>query len=280
MFKLFGKHYGTERFFIMIFVCLAVIISMFAYGGKLKADSETTTLAATPLYTGEYIWSRTSATGRVVSLIADAKKTKAFMLIQNDAFTSFNAQDYEVFFTNLDKSEARVNDPALTIYSYGASGYVGFYFTDARGFANQLLNIIIRNDSAASDMANETTFDPNMVPDQSFIDHNQIQIVANFGADGITTSSVFEGSNVNQLKLFANTAGVLSDGTSIMPAFEEAVANADNTLKQMTQSRLLFNQYAQNLNEMGIVVPNLPYYIANDEINTVPIDFEKEVSEF
>lgn len=280
MFKIFGKHYGTERFFIMIFLCLAIIIGLFAYGGKLSSDARKTTLSSTPLYTGSYTWSRTSATGSVVSLIADERKTKVFMLLKNDAFTSFDARDYEVFFTNLDKAEERANDPALTIYSYGASGYVGFYFTDARGFANQLLNIIVRNDSAASDMANETTLDPNAVRDQSFIDHNQIQIIANFGATGIETSPVFDGDNVNQLKLFANTAGMLSDGTSIMPAFDAAVARAEETLTKMTQARLKYEQYAQNLSQMAIVVPDVPYYISGDVIDTVPIDFDKTQSEF
>lgn len=280
MLKLFGKHYGTERFFIMIFACLLIIIGLVIYGGKIYSDATKQSIASTALYTKQYTWSRTSATGSVVSLIADKSKTKVFMLLKNDAFTSFDASDYTVFFTNYDKSETRINNPALTIYSYGASGYVGFYFTDARGFGNQVVDIWIRNDSAASDMASENTFDPNMVHDQSFLDHNQIQIVANFGASGIKTSDVFDGANVNQLKLFANTAGVLNDGTQVLKAFDDAVRGADKTLTNMKQNQLKFLSYAANLKDMHVVVPELPYYIANDVINEAPINFDKEPGEF
>ena len=280
MFKIFHKHYGTERFFVMMFALLLVIISLFVYGKTIADAANRKTLSSTALYTRQFTWSRTSAKGQVVSLIADSAKTKVFMLIKNNAYTSFDANDYEVFFTRQNRDEERLNDPALTIYSYGASGYVGFYFTDAKGFANQIVDIIVRNDSAASEAANDNMRDPNAYADQSFYEHNQIKIYANFGASGIKTSSVFDSGNVNQLTLFANTAGVLPDNTDITGTYNTIRLNANSKLTQMASLRLQFEQYAQNLGQMGVVVPDLPYWIAGDRIDTVPYDPDSAIMEF
>lgn len=276
--KLFDKHHGTERFFIMIFACIIALGAIFGYAGKINADRNKHTIASTALYTGGYKWSRTSATGHVVSLISNNERTKVFMLIKNDMFTSFDARDYEVFMTGTDgKIES---NPSLTIYSYGATGYVGFYFTNAKGFDNQVLNMYIRNDSAASDMATENTYDPNAVKDKSFRDHNQIQILANFGASGMQVSSAFDGANVNQIKLFTETAGVLPDGTNVYEVFNGACGDARAALDAMSDVKLRINQYAENLDQMAIVVPELPYYIKTDIVNTTPNDFTKEPVKF
>lgn len=275
--KLFGRHYGTERFFIMIFVCLLALISIFVYGGNIKADLQKQTIASTALYTRNYKWSRTSATGRVVSLVSNSTNTKVFMLIQNDSLASFDAKDYEVFFTSTDGT--RANDPKLTIYAYGTSGYVGFYFTDAKGFANEVVNIIVRNNTAASDLANENTMNLE-VRDQSFIDNNQIQIIANFGADGMEKSTAMDGQNVNQLKLFTDTAGRLPSGTHVTSRLNNLQSKANSLLDDMNRSKLLYEQYAQNLDQMAVIVPEVPYYIASDIVNTAPNDFIHEPDKF
>lgn len=280
MFKIFHKHYGTERFFVMIFLCLAILIGMFIYGGHIYNEGTKYVISSTSLYTGSYTWSRTSATGSVVSLIGSEDKTKAFMLLKNDKFTSFDAYDYEVFFTNNDKSEPRANDPALTIYSYGASGYVGFYFVDAKGFANQILDLIIRNDTPASEAADESMFDPYAPYDQSFRDHNQIQLFANFGASGMKVSPLFDTDQVNQITLFIEAAGTLSDGSSATGRFEELVKKADETLTKMSREWINIKAYAGGLENLGIVVPELPYSIKDDRIDKIAIDYGNEPAMF
>ena len=276
--KLFSKHYGTERFFIMIFACILAIVSIFIYAGKINADRNKHTLASTALYTHDYKWSRTSATGNVVSLITNKEKTKVFMLIKNNGYTSFDAREYEVFMTG---AEGKLDiNPSLTIYSYGTSGYVGFYFTDARGFKNEILKLIIRNDSEASKAANENNFDPNMVRDTSFREHNQVQILANFGASGIKVSTTFDSGNVNQIKLFVETAGTLSDGTDVTAEFNKACADANAALAAMNDAKLNYKGAAGNLRDMGVIVPDVPYYIAEDTVNTVPNDFTREPAKF
>ena len=76
MFKIFGKHYGAERFFIMIFLCLAVIVSMYVYAFQISNESKRTTIASTALYTTEYTWSRTSAKGTVEALYTNTDNTR------------------------------------------------------------------------------------------------------------------------------------------------------------------------------------------------------------
>ena len=241
-------------------------------------DRNKHTLASTALYTYDYKWSRTSATGNVVSLITNKEKTKVFMLIKNNGYTSFDAREYEVFMTG---AEGKLDiNPSLTIYSYGTSGYVGFYFTDARGFKNEILNLIIRNDSEASKAANENNFDPNMIHDTSFREHNQVQILANFGASGIKVSTTFDSGNVNQIKLFVETAGTLSDGTDVTAEFNQACADANAALASMNDAKLKYKGAAGNLRDMGIIVPDVPYYIAEDTVDTIPNDFTREPDKF
>ena len=66
--------------------------------------------------------------------MSNSRNTGVFLLIKNDdvALTSTNADDYQVFLTGADGDLQ--NNPSMTVYSFGLTGYVGFYFTDAKGF--------------------------------------------------------------------------------------------------------------------------------------------------
>lgn len=278
MFKIFGKHYGAERFFIMIFLCLAVIVSMYVYAFQISNESKRTTIASTALYTKEYTWSRTSAKGTVEALYTNTDNTRVFMLLKNESATSFDAQEYSVYMTGRDTE--LVNDPKLAIYTYGASGYVGFYFTDAKGFANQVVSLIVRNDSAASDYASEHNMDKDVERDVSFRDHNQIRIYANFGASEMKNLEILNAESINPLQLFSDTAGILPDGTDVRKAYSEARSNANSLLKKMSDEKIKLAQYRENLQVVNVIVPELPYYIKNDKINTTPNNFDNEPHQF
>ena len=73
MFKIFGKHYGTERFFILLFVLFGLIISLFIYAGTIQHKRNQFSLGSTPLYTSNYRWSRTSAEGNVVKMLSNSR---------------------------------------------------------------------------------------------------------------------------------------------------------------------------------------------------------------
>lgn len=281
MFKIFGKHYGAERFFIMMFICLALVISMTGYAFNIQRAKNEKIMTSQSLYTEEYIWSRTSESGEVVALVSNTDKTKVFLLLRNTNATNmstFDASKYTVFMKGAD-SELQ-NNPKMTVYSYANSGYIGFYFTDSRGFANQVISLIIRNDSAASDMANDNTVYADAENDVSFKEHNQIRIYANFGASNMEILETLNQKDINALKLLSDIALDLPNGTKIAEGYKTLTANANDNLKNMSNQLITIAQYRENLADANIRVPDLPYYIANDVVNTTPLDYSKEPIQF
>lgn len=281
MFKIFGKHYGTERFFILLLALFGVIVSLFSYSLFIKHEQSKFTVGNTPLYTGSYVWSRTSATGRVVKFVSDRQKTAAFLLIKNDdvTLTSTNADDYEVFMTGTD--ESLKNTPSMTVYSFGLTGYVGFYFKDARGFANQRVTLTVRANSAGSIAADESMF-YTAVRDQSFRDNNQIRLVVNFGASGLSPLPVMDEPGLTPMKIMCDlnldmgTLGI----SEVSSSYTSLCNRGQKQLLDMRDSLVSIAQYRATLTEQGIVVPDLPYYIANDRVDTNPNDITQSDTVF
>lgn len=273
--KLFSRHYGTERFFIMIALCLAVLVGLSSYGGIIQHQANKQWLSETAIYTREYTWSRTGSQGEIAGMFTDTSRSAIFLLLKNDgAMTSTSAKSYQVFMKGRD--EALQNNPTLTVFVYGPTGYVGLYFKDTAGFRNQVYSLIIRNDSAASDNANENTFDPNAERDQSFIDHNQIRLYLNFGASEVKVAPVMDVPNVTPLQLFMDMPASIGDDEGAANRFARSCANAQSILAEMTQAYALINQGRENLKDNSVIVPDLPHYIVNDRIDTTPNDFTTE----
>lgn len=284
MFKIFGKHYGTERFFIMLFSCFVVMAGLMAYGKRIAAENNRQTVASTALYTPEYTWSRTGARGSVVGLARNSDGTRVFMLIRNTGNASdIDANEYQAFMKAADSKLA--NNPAMTIYSFGNTGYIGFYFTDSRGFANQVLSIIVRNNSVASDMATANVMDSNVERDQSFIDNNQIRLYVNFGASEMPVLDVLDEKPFSPVRVFTDMAAEITDGTNVSDVYRSMTAyGAESSSGGTMQAKLAsmyddmnnIRQISSNLTQQGVRVPDLPYYIKDDAINTTPNDFTKE----
>lgn len=287
--KLFSRHYGTERFFIMLFLCLALLIGLGTWGGVIQHRNNAAYVSETSIYTREYVWSRmddkaNSGRGNVVGMISSSDNTSVFLLLRNTGTaSSFNAEDYEVFLTGRDSK--MVNVPSMTTYVYGSTGYVGFYFTDSRGFANQVYSMIVRNDTAASIMAGETRLGEEAARDTSFKDHNQIRLYVNFGAKGVNTSEVMDevavDASMAPLRILAEMDPSLTmGGEGLNSAFNREVSEAQGRLTTMSEDLMLIVQHRDNLKSMGVVVPELPYYIRNDKVDTIPNDFTSEFNQF
>lgn len=273
--KLFSRHYGTERFFIMIALCFTALVGLSAYGGVIQHQANKTWISETAIYTNEYTWSRTGSQGSVAGMFTDTSRSAVFILLKNDgAMTSASAKSYQVFMKGRD--EALQNNPTLTVFVYGPTGYVGLYFKDTAGFRNQVYSLIIRNDSAASENASEGTFDPNAERDQSFIDHNQIRLYLNFGASGVEVAPVMDVPNVTPLQLFMDMPANIGDDEGAATKFARSCKNAQSILAEMTQTYALINQGRENLTDNSVIVPDLPHYIAHDRIDTTPNDFTSE----
>ncbi len=284
--KLFSRHFGTERFFIMIFLCLALIIGLSGYSGVIEAENNKTYVAETAIYTKSYTWSRVSSnTGSVAGLIVNKDHTAAFLLLKNNdsSAISYDAEDYQVFMSGRDQKMTNV--PVLTTYVYGTTGYVGFYFKDARGFENMVYSLIIRNDSAASIAAGETQLGKEASRDTSFRDHNQIRLYLNFGASGAEVNDILDevalDPNGAPMRLVMDMdISPIGTGSGVSAQYDAACKKAQEHLTAMSSSLMQVTQYKENLTSMSVVVPDVPYYMAGDAINTVPNDFASEVSVF
>lgn len=278
MFSIFDRHHGAQRFFLMIFLCLAVIAGSVLWGGHVERVNNATTIADTALYTTNYVWSRTSEKGKVVGMLTDTNHTKAFLLMHNEGnMSSVNADNYEVFLTGRD--EPLTNSPSLTVYSFGVTGYVGLYFTDMRGFANQVYSMIVRDDSEAAKAANENTFADN-ITDTSFRDHNQIRIYLNFGASGTKTAPVMDGTDLRPLSILADMDVSVTGGESVQVVYNRTSTQCQDLLTTMSDDMRLINQYRDTLTEAGVRVPDLPYYMKGDIVDITPVDFTKKPMEF
>ena len=75
--KLFSRHYGTERFFIMIAVCFAVLVVLSTYGGIIEHQNNRQRISSTAIYNRNYIWSRTGSKGEVVGMFTDTSRSAA-----------------------------------------------------------------------------------------------------------------------------------------------------------------------------------------------------------
>lgn len=272
--KLFSRHYGTERFFIMIALCFSLLVGLTGYGGVIEHNNNRDWISTTAVYTWQYTWSRTGSMGQVVGMFTDTSRSAAFVLLKNDAaMTSVSAQSYQVFMKGRD--EALQNNPVLTVFVYGPTGYVGLYFKDTAGFRNQVYSLIIRNDSAASENATENQFDPNAERDSSFRDHNQIRLYLNFGASEVQVAPVMDVPNVTPLQLFMDMPADI-DGAGAATKYVQSCWDAQSTLAEMVQVKALIAQGDENLRQNGVIVPDLPHYIANDKIDTTPCDFSSQ----
>lgn len=283
--RLFSRHYGTERFFIMIFLCLALLVSLGSYGGMIQHQNNKEHLSSTAIYTPAFTWSRMTdaagnGNGTVVGMLTDSTHTSVFVLLQNSGSAiSYRAEDFQVFLTGRDKPLK--NAPVMTTYVYGSTGYVGFLFKDARGFENQVYSMIVRNDSAASIAAGETRLGAEAARDTSFRDHNQIRLYLNFGASEVTVSDVMDDIAIDAsgapMKLIADLPLILSaSGDSTSGRYVSSWKQAQDRLEDMSQDLMEITQARDNLTSMGIVLPDLPYYMAGDRVDTIPNDFTRE----
>lgn len=262
MLKYLGKHYGTERFFVCIFLTFTMFVSAIVWGGQVKKHNNIQTVSSTPIYNTKTTWSLTNGICKIVGLYSSEDRTKVFLMIQNEGSESVDAGDYQLFMKGRD--EQFQNKPALTIYAFGNSGYIGFLFTDAKGFANQVADVTIRQKNYGSNSNNDNVTQGIKEGDVSFYNHNQIRLYLNFGATGIEYSDILNASSVDPVKMYAQVAFGTKYKTLTQDSAQTLLDNMQAELSTVKQDR-------QKLTTMGLQVPNLPYYMENDIIDTIGI---------
>jgi hypothetical protein len=181
---------------------------------------------------------------------------------------SIDAKDYQMFVTTAENGPY-TKKPKVTVFAYGNTGYFGIYLVDMSGFSNEVLSIILRSNTAASDMIEKDEIWEGTENDVSFIENNQVRLYMNFGADEMPTLSALDNETVDPVTVYNQIkfAEQYENTTRITWA---------SRLETMNQYLQEIAQYRDELEKQGVIVPDLPYYIANDYINRTPNDFTIE----
>lgn len=205
------SHHSIERFgltFLILVTCVAIVLTTIIF--KYRKDNKQQ-LTSTVMYTTNFKTSKTGVAGTVENIYCDTKHTKAFLLLKFDQSAiksiSTDAKNYQMFLTgsSLTQEGTRLNiNPSGLFYVFGTTGYMGIYLTEASGFENQILNLIVR---CNNELVQQQTSDDEEVVyyDETFDEYDQFQIFFNPGGksapiaefldnsnDGITVANIYE----------------------------------------------------------------------------------------
>ena len=258
---IYSSHYKMERFgimFISIFLCMVlVVVSIFVR----KSKNDVLLLGEQVVYTNTFTTSLSGVTGSVYDVVVSDDKTKCFIMLKWEDISKVvtDASKYELFITGSDINGNKLellSKPAVGIYMFGSTGYMGIYLSDINGFPLQILDIVVRcNSMVGSVVENVATYD-----DASFTKYDQFRLYINPGGSNYKTGYFL---NDNRLGVF--------------DIFEEMIVrDKEATIKEtlnndLVQMQTLLNEmkeYKFRLEQSNIVVPDSPYSIRSDSITT------------
>ena len=256
--RLFGSHYGIERFAVMfgvlaLLMCGCVGSIMVKHGNDKKEQ-----LGTQVVYTTAFTMSKSKATGQVVSINVSNDRTKALVLLKYDDTSkmSTDAADYQMFLTgsNLQKMPTELKcSPDGTIYVFGNSGYVALYLVDSNGFQSQILDLTIRSDNdfeSGEAIADEY--------DGSFAKFDQARIYFNPGGSGSQTTACLEDNDMSPYHIYESVL-VEQQEANIKESLEAC-------LKDMQQAQVHIEAATKTVTDKGLQVPQAPYEIAGDSV--------------
>jgi len=174
------------------------------------------------------------------------------MLYLDDVRTiSTDAANYRIFFSAHRGSSA--NHPAGAIYMFGGSGYMGLYFTDARGFVPQISDVTVWNTQDLIGL-------PPANPAGSASDrYDDMQIFVNLGARYATHLEVLDWDGpLDIVELFAQTVSETQ--------LSEITTELNRALSEMELSLLRIEELRIRLERDGVVVPADPVEIRGDRV--------------
>lgn len=258
------KHHRMERFAISSISLILVCALLTVYAAKLYLDHKKIVLTEQAIYTTDTVWSLSGGNVHVENIYRNEATTKVFILCKMGEDTmdkmSTDASNYQMFVTGY--TERLTNNLAGAIYMFGNTGYMGLYFTDAKGIDAHMYDIVVRNTNVLSADADEGV--PSRYNDESFKYHDQIQIYANLAGSSATVASFLDAETPDLTQMYAQT--VLASKEA------ELRTQLNDTLVDMNTTMGLINEYRDRLEKNGIQIPPMPAIIAHDYITT---DVEK-----
>lgn len=253
-------HHKMERFGIL-FLCLILALgsTTLSIGAKHIKDSSQQ-LTDQVIYTKTFETSLSGVSGTVENIYTNRSRTKAFILLKFSDVSdiSVDANEYQMFLTgsnlNQEKTDLDIN-PSGSIYMFGSTGYMGIYLVENRGFQQQILDLVVRNNRnlLKRDLSSKTDLT------ESFRKFDQFRIYFNAGGTSSTVSTLLD-----QDKMPA-----VSDlyGEFILKSKEKELRKTlDATEQQMKLDLDKIQEYTKRLTDRRpAITPSLvPLVIADD----------------
>ena len=261
--RMWQKHHGIELFGIYLsLVCVCLV----AISGSIKmtaSNQDRDFLNENAIYASEFTTSLSGITGNIEAVYVNPSDTKCAIVLHMNEInkTSTDAADYQLYVKGFNVSQGKYSVTTLNNYKggyyvFGSTGYAMIYLTDAAGFQNQAIEIIVRcNEVFTTAEANAETAEL-YAKDASYADNDQYRIVINPKGEAAIEVDFLDELNV--VKLYQNTV--------LLESEEEIRETLRNDVKTLNQYLSQINSYGNNLTNMGVKVPALPDSIIGDEL--------------
>lgn len=247
-----SKHAAIERFAIvmtvMILACIA--LTCWVVAANIKADHERWTNQV--VYSGSFTSSETGTKGSVVSVSANADRTKAVVLLKVEDMSRLtsNVGNYGVAvsggYADNDYVHAIDVDVHGGVYLFGNTGYIAVYLEGNKPFPPDVYHIMLRV-ARESSIRNEYVFD-------------DMDVKINLAADGVGHISSLDANEVDITNYLCESWLDHNDNESRDLLY--------NDLMQMRETLILAEEYTDKLREYDVDVDAMvPAFVRGDTID-------------
>lgn len=262
-----GSHHRIERFGIVTTIFAATLAVLVPATAVSAYQSSRDDLSNTALYTPEFVSSISETTGNVEGVYVSEDGTRSMLLMHVDdeqAAFSTNAENYETFVTGTsprmraEDLETNINGNVVV---FGSTGYLGVVLSSDEPFPEQIINIVVRNNSDAAVGAGDG--EDAVGGDETFSEHDQWRLFFNPGAGGAAELNALAGRGVDVEALYYEV--VLREQEIFARAeLDEQLASMQGQLA--TISELESELERTNVDGVRIVPPEIPSTVAGDVV--------------
>ena len=250
-----GRHYKIERFGVLF--CILILCLGFSGAGAFREyqKKQSQKLSDDAVYTTSFKSSLTGIEGEVCGVYVNSDRTRAFVMmripdVQN---RSLDASDYQVCLSAY--RQKLLSRPTGAIYSFGMSGYFGIYLCDVEGFPTQVLDLVVRCNTA---LKGEVTADETF-QDQSFSEFDQFEVCFNPGASKAVYAASLDEEQLQVSSLYKEMV------TDAQEASSRSELNSALSKMQLELARI--QEYKRRMPDCHLAVPDDPETIAGDTVS-------------
>lgn len=231
-----GKHYSMERFGIMAFLSIGLVLGLVIWGGIVTARRNRLQDLYQVVYQGNFSTSATGASGYVAGVWEDSERDDAAILLKFSSMGSISnrAEDYtaEVHgmknVNNLGKLKTPISDGTFTIY--GNTGYAVVTFHSDKPFERELAQVMIGD--------NNLKIPPSRRTGKESLGklYDIFYFVLNLGGDGVGLTNSFGEDGTFDSARFFQEAIVSGEERSIRGKLNDDLIDMSDALDAITNA--------------------------------------------